>query len=206
MSATGGKPPPRPMPFHVLAALFLGASLLGALESAAAWFDPARRDLTPLQSRVGEQDDAAARPPRGLPSRAAGMRDLDARLALREIPADLDRAAARSHDVLKRSPAHADAWARLAWIDSSQNGELTGEGLRSLNRSFVAVPFAAPEPGLWRAAFTLDHWEALDDEAKRHLSRAIDALARRPDTREALQGLSSGLRNEEAAQFLLSRL
>lgn len=188
-------------------ALFLGA-VIGGFESMAARVDALTRpDQSPLA--IAAPNDLLAAAAGWSPlfvSRAAGLRDLDARLALQESPQNLDRAETRSHAALRRSPTRADAWARLAYIDATRNGALTAEGLSALNRSFVAVPFGGPSFQTWRVEFALIYWSALNDEARRHLSRAIDVLAMDSTMSEALRQISSQLPDPEASQFLSSRL
>jgi hypothetical protein len=99
--------------------------------------------------------------------------DLSAQLALLQTPMDLTSAERLSWAALKHSPARADSWARLAFIERQRAGRLNEKALTYLDRSFVVEPAGFKGFMIWRLEFTFLHWSqlppALQDAAMRSL-------------------------------------
>lgn len=105
------------------------------------------------------------------------MLDVAARSALFTSNPDLDLAEDLTRRALARSPARADAWARLADIDVRRHGRLTPQGLLAFKRSFAASPFGDRALQKWRLQFAAIHWNALDADARASALSQIDAIA-----------------------------
>jgi hypothetical protein len=200
-----------------LAALLAGVGLLGA--AAAAGFiasddfraAAATRALAAaggadasqaLRDNVLAAADAALAP--GAPS--AELADLAASRALLSQPADLDRAEAFTRAALRRSPARAGSWARLAYIDTAREGELGPEGLAALVRSYEVQPFAPESLMRWRVEFVLSRWAEVDEDlrnaALREIRGATAGGSRWYENSQWAWGLSDRLPEDVAAALL----
>jgi len=90
------------------------------------------------------------------------LRDLAAALALLTTPSDLDTVERLSASALAASPARAETFARLAYIDVLRNGALTQTGAQALQDSYLAAPYAEQSLRRWRLEFTLGLWSQID--------------------------------------------
>jgi hypothetical protein len=136
-----------------LRALAVADALSGA-EAVGAW--TARGEAALYRA-----DDSLAS---GVPT--GELRDLAAARALLADPPDLDTAERRTWEALQRSPARAEAWARLAYIDLRRDGRLGPQGESALALSYEVEPYASEELRHWRVEFVLTHWEVIGPEVR----------------------------------------
>jgi hypothetical protein len=94
------------------------------------------------------------------------LRELAAARALQSDPPDLDLAEKRTWEALARSPARAEAWARLAFIDAMRHGALSSEGLSALALSYEVEPFGPEALRHWRVEFILARWSEVGDDLR----------------------------------------
>lgn len=94
------------------------------------------------------------------------------RLMAKDDPKGVNPAVQRrtAVDVLAARPMESSAWLRLAYTDCLQHGQLTDEGRRALEISYLVLPYAGPQAA-WRLAFVLENWSALSPQSRK------DALA-----------------------------
>jgi len=90
------------------------------------------------------------------------LRDLAAALAVLQSPPDLDAVENLSISALADSPARAETFARLAYVDVLRHSALTADGAEALNNSYLAAPFAPETLRRWRLEFTLGLWSQID--------------------------------------------
>ncbi len=134
------------------------------------------------------------------PSQTGALDELKARLVILQA-GDLGDATQLSLDALMRSPAREESWARLAYLDAVKNGDLSSEGLAALNHSFIARPYPPLAFQFWRVEFTMSYWRDLDNEARGHLGRALEALPKNSNTKSKLRELADGP-SDPAAQVI----
>ncbi|PHS21567.1 MAG: hypothetical protein COA84_15690 [Robiginitomaculum sp.] len=103
--------------------------------------------------------------------------DLSAQLALLQTPMDLKSAERLSWDALKRSPARADSWARLAYIERQRSGRLNEKALTYLDHSFVVEPAGFKDFMTWRLEFMFAHWSQLPPSLQDATLRSLQMLS-----------------------------
>lgn len=105
--------------------------------------------------------------------------DLAAQFALLQQPMDLDRAEALSWAALQRSPARAESWARLAYIELVRNGKLTPKSFEYLERSFIVEPAGYGQFMNWRLNFMFAYWSQFPTPLQEMTMRSFRMLAMR---------------------------
>lgn len=105
---------------------------------------------------------------------SGALLDLAAQSHMLTATPDLTQAEHFTRQALAKSPARADAWARLAAIDVQRHGQLTPTGREAFKRSFGAAPFGDQDFQKWRLQFAVIHWAQLDNQAR---NAALDQIA-----------------------------
>jgi hypothetical protein len=141
----------------LLAAGFMAAAAVSGIVATA---ELRAGDAATAVARAGDSPALGWRAPSG------DLLELAAARALLQEPPDLDAAEALSWDALRRSPARAESWARLAYIDAARDGRLDAPGQEALARSYAAAPYTVEALRRWRAEFTLSRWGEVDDELR----------------------------------------
>lgn len=131
------------------------------LRAARAVQALARAEAAPGPRAEAAALDRADRALRGGAPTGA-LRDARATRALIGETPDFDAAREWSRGALRRSPARAPAFARLAYIDAAEDDQLDPEGLEALADAYLVAPFATDAFGRWRLSFTFSNWDAVD--------------------------------------------
>ena len=140
----------------------------------------ARQALALAQQVNGEERDQYLQAAKQalIPEGPSGdLYDLSAQLALLQTPMDLASAERLSWAALKHSPARADSWARLAFIERQRAGRLNEKALTYLDRSFVVEPAGFKDFMIWRLAFTFSHWSQLPPPIQDAALRSLRMLS-----------------------------
>lgn len=162
---------------------------------------------TALETASAPQTDAAAREAalaRAERALSEGLEtgelaDLAAELALMQSPPDLQTAEQRSHEALRASPARAQAWARLAYIDTLRNGRLGDQGNLYLAQSYLVEPFSPDDLRHWRLSFTFNYWRDIDARVRASAVREAQAFAHEQIERNWMNALADTLPAAPAA-------
>jgi hypothetical protein len=100
----------------------------------------------------------------------------------------LAQAEAETRQALATSPARADAWLTIAYIEHEKAGGFGPKAADALNRSYLVGPLD-PDVSLWRLEFAFDNWPALSKELKGDVLRELSAMWTRTDRRQPLREL-----------------
>lgn len=129
-----------------------------------------------------------------------------AQAALDEFPSDLPRARAQTLKELSIAPSHAEAWLRLAYIDSVQSaGWLSPAANDALKRAYVLAPVDAKFAS-WRLGFILEHWQSADPAIRAFAMEEIDVLWRETSFRRSMRSLLLNLVNPSGQMALSLRI
>lgn len=110
--------------------------------------------------------------------------------ARRNDPAALAEAEAEARRALADSPARADAWLALAWVDQARAKRFGPDAAEALERSYLVGPFD-PDLGVFRVEFCFDRWSLLPKGLRDDALRELAALWSRTDMREDLRKLAA---------------
>jgi hypothetical protein len=110
----------------------------------------------------------------------------------RRAPAVLAEAEAEARRALAASPARADAWLALAYIDRTRAGGLDTKAAAALDRSYLVGPLD-PDLKAWRVQFCFDSWSSLPKALRDDALRELSALWSRWDMREDLNRLAGAI-------------
>jgi hypothetical protein len=125
-----------------------------------------------------------------------------AQAALDEFPSDLPRARAQTLKELSIAPSHAEAWLRLAYIDSVQSsGQLSPAANAALKRAYVLAPVDAKFAS-WRLGFILEHWQSADPAIRAFAMDEINVLWRETPFRRSMRSLLLTLVNPSGQMAL----
>ena len=111
------------------------------------------------------------------PGPTGELYDLAAQLALLRPPVDMNAAERLTRKALERSPARAESWARLAYIELLREGKLTDKALEYLDHSFVVEPAGYKQFMLWRLEFMFGHWSQLPPSLQEASMRSFRIMA-----------------------------
>jgi len=129
-----------------------------------------------------------------------------AQAALDQFPSDLPRARAQTLKELSIAPSHAEAWLRLAYIDSVQSsGHLSPAANAALKRAYVLAPVDA-KFARWRLGFILEHWQSADPAIRAFAMDEIDVLWRETSFRRSMRSLLLTLVNPPGQMALSLRV
>jgi hypothetical protein len=124
----------------------------------------------PLQRDVVMRDAAAELTP---PGPDGELYDLAAQFALLQNPDDLGKAESLTKKALMRSPARAESWARLAYIELISEGRLTDRAITYMDRSFTIEPAGYKQFMRWRLEFMFANWAVLPDPLQQQTLRSL---------------------------------
>lgn len=111
------------------------------------------------------------------PGPTGELYDLAAQLTLLLPPIDMNAAKRLTRKALERSPARAESWARLAYIELLREGKLTDKALEYMDHSFVVEPAGYKQFMLWRLEFMFTHWAELTPALKGATLRSFRIMA-----------------------------
>ena len=111
------------------------------------------------------------------PGPTGELYDLAAQLALLLPPVNMNAAESLTHKALERSPARAESWARLAYIELLREGKLTDKALEYMDHSFVVEPAGYKQFMLWRLEFMFTHWAELPLDLQNTTMRSFRIMA-----------------------------
>ncbi len=111
------------------------------------------------------------------PGPTGELYDLAAQVELLKEPQNPGRAKQLTILALTRSPARAESWARLAYIEFVDNGKLTEQALLYLDRSFVVEPAGYKQFMLWRLDFLFSNWSQLSRSLQSETLRSFQMMA-----------------------------
>ncbi len=111
------------------------------------------------------------------PGPTSELYDLAAQLVLLRPPIDMNAAESLTRKALERSPARAESWARLAYIELLRKGTLTDKALEYLDHSFVVEPAGYKQFMLWRLEFMFSHWSQLSPSLQEATMRSFRIMA-----------------------------
>jgi hypothetical protein len=111
------------------------------------------------------------------PGPTGELYDLAAQLALLRPPVDMNAAERLTRKALERSPARAESWARLAYLELLREGKLTDKALEYLDHSFVVEPAGYKQFMLWRLEFMFSHWSQLPRPLQEATMRSFRIMA-----------------------------
>lgn len=117
----------------------------------------------------------------------------------RRDPAVLAQAEAEARQALADSPARADGWLALAYVDRTRAGQLDAKAAEALERSYLVGPLD-PDLKTWRVQFCFDSWSSLPKALRGDALRELSALWSRWDMREELNKLA-GVIDDPAGQL-----
>ncbi len=104
-------------------------------------------------------------------------------------PKVLAHAETEARQALNASPARADAWLAVAYVERTKAGRFGPKAAEAVDRSYLVGPLD-PDVSLWRLEFCFDNWPALSKELKADALRELAAMWSRTDRREALRNLA----------------
>lgn len=129
-----------------------------------------------------------------------------AQAALDELPSDLPRARALTLNELSVAPSHAEAWLRLAYIESVQSGgQLSPPANAALKKAYALAPVDAKFAS-WRLRFILEHWQSADPAVRAFAMDEIDVLWRETSFRRSMRSLLLTLVNPSGQMALSLRV
>ncbi len=111
------------------------------------------------------------------PANLGEWNDLAAQFALLQQPMDLDGAEALTWAALQKSPARAESWARLAYIDLIRDGKFSPKALEYLERSFIVEPAGYRQFRDWRLNFMFSFWPQFPESLQDMTMRSLRMLA-----------------------------
>ena len=87
-----------------------------------------------------------------------------------------------SYRILANEPNNVAAWNRLVYIDLTENGRLTRDGLAALYRSYAVSPFGDPRTMSWRVDLASETWSSLPEDLRASTLAQIPVLGHIPRT------------------------
>lgn len=107
-------------------------------------------------------------------------------------PVELEKAKAETYRALSESPARADAWLNIAYIEEQLSGRYTPKVAKALDNSYAVGPLD-PDVSLWRLSFCFNHWSDLTHDLKNDVLRELSAVWTRPNKRDELRQIAEKL-------------
>lgn len=104
-------------------------------------------------------------------------------------PAVLAQAEAEARRALAASPARADAWLAVAYVEQARAGRFGPRSAEALDRSYLVGPLD-PDLKAGRVEFAFGNWAALSKPLRDDAVREMSALWSRTDMREDLRQLA----------------
>jgi len=131
---------------------------------------------------------------------------VQAQAALDEVPSDLPRARALTLRELSIAPTHAEAWLRLAYIETVQSSDqLSPAANAALKQAYALAPVDA-KFATWRLGFILEHWQSADPAVRAFALDEINVLWRETSFRRSMRSLLLTLDNPSGQMALSLRV
>jgi hypothetical protein len=129
-----------------------------------------------------------------------------AQAALEESPSNLSLARDLTLKELSVAPSHAEAWLRLAYIETSQSGDqLSPPANAALKKAYALAPVDTKFAS-WRLRFILEHWQSADPAVRAFAMDEIDVLWRETSFRRSMRSLLPNLVNPSGQMALSLRV
>jgi hypothetical protein len=108
-----------------------------------------------------------------------GLEPIDAFEAISEIALsgdDLKLALENARKAVEADPGRAFVWARLAYLETEQAGQVNSAALNALGRSIDGCPLCDEELIRWRFSYVLANWPQIPEDLRHRTFETADIL------------------------------